>query len=366
MCILEAVTGDVPWGSASDDDIRHVVLVDRQLPERPDNISDRAWRLIERLCAFDPADRLPLVQAVEELQLLEEQEGASSSLNGGFSGNGQRWSNAPRYSSQNSSESYVHMLVTNPDRASNSSDSAYRCRDDQRENDSSLRGLHPSFAMDEGEEAAIMRVRRRGSTRSARFSNSSRSSSGNVDDADDRGDSNFRHSMVSLRDIGPEWAPPQKNAETAHEDKMQRISDRFRELETSDKRKAVVSRSMSNCNPRSRLDDIARHISEAGPDRGMRRRSSAPSGDSEAMECEMRGHRALTKGRPEEAVAHFTRALELNPKNTVVLAERARAHLALSQWDCAMMDASMLIRFKPNSSDGYALKAEAQQCLRRR
>ncbi|DBA05018.1 TPA: hypothetical protein N0F65_000706 [Lagenidium giganteum] len=74
MCIIEAVTQEAPWGMATDDVVRAMVVNDHALPEQPDCMSDRAWKLIERMCAFDPSARILMSEVVNELAWLKQQE----------------------------------------------------------------------------------------------------------------------------------------------------------------------------------------------------------------------------------------------------------------------------------------------------
>ncbi|KAF1318787.1 Tkl protein kinase, partial [Globisporangium splendens] len=74
MCILEAVTGDAPWGSIADVVVR-LHLRKGQLPRRPETLmTDDQWDLIEMMCAHDPTHRLKISSVVERLQEFAQQE----------------------------------------------------------------------------------------------------------------------------------------------------------------------------------------------------------------------------------------------------------------------------------------------------
>ncbi|GMF26512.1 unnamed protein product [Phytophthora lilii] len=59
MCVIEALTGQVPWGSSLPDiTVKDIVTQHRKLPRRPRNIYDYDWMLISRMCCFDPERRI--------------------------------------------------------------------------------------------------------------------------------------------------------------------------------------------------------------------------------------------------------------------------------------------------------------------
>jgi serine/threonine protein kinase len=69
MCILEAVTGQPPWGYLSDDAIQSRVLRG-ELPRRPRELSDSHWNLVQSMCCLDAAKRTPMNKVVQELRRL--------------------------------------------------------------------------------------------------------------------------------------------------------------------------------------------------------------------------------------------------------------------------------------------------------
>ncbi|RLN31821.1 hypothetical protein BBJ28_00024857, partial [Nothophytophthora sp. Chile5] len=66
MCIIEAVTGQPPWGYLSDEDVRKHVA-NGQLPRRPREFSDSQWELVEWMCRLDPSDRPKMAEVARKL-----------------------------------------------------------------------------------------------------------------------------------------------------------------------------------------------------------------------------------------------------------------------------------------------------------
>ncbi|GMF59676.1 unnamed protein product [Phytophthora fragariaefolia] len=74
MCILEAVSGDVPWGQTLPDYVvKYLVLKTGRLPQRPQVFSDEAFRLIEKTCQHDPQERLSAEELVKAIRNLRAQ-----------------------------------------------------------------------------------------------------------------------------------------------------------------------------------------------------------------------------------------------------------------------------------------------------
>jgi serine/threonine protein kinase len=68
MCILEAVSGKHPWGMRFPDNVvKYYVLQQHKLPMRRENCSDEMYRLVERLCCFEPRQ---ISVVIDELKLL--------------------------------------------------------------------------------------------------------------------------------------------------------------------------------------------------------------------------------------------------------------------------------------------------------
>ena len=66
-----------------------------------------------------------------------------------------------------------------------------------------------------------------------------------------------------------------------------------------------------------------------------------PSPNADAMKLKEEGNAALRRGDAQSAVRFYDASLELEPKNAVVLNNRARAHSNLGQWDKALEDSGM-------------------------
>ncbi|GLE05287.1 hypothetical protein PINS_up014299 [Pythium insidiosum] len=68
MCVLEAVSGRVPWANVVDE----IVVVDNvrrgKLPPRPTNVSEDTWNLIAAMCKTDPKQRLTGKDALSKLR----------------------------------------------------------------------------------------------------------------------------------------------------------------------------------------------------------------------------------------------------------------------------------------------------------
>ncbi|RLN70525.1 hypothetical protein BBJ28_00025348, partial [Nothophytophthora sp. Chile5] len=59
MCIIEAATGNYPWGTTiPDGTVKINVAQKRLLPPHPKNLSSSQWELITRMCAFHPQSRM--------------------------------------------------------------------------------------------------------------------------------------------------------------------------------------------------------------------------------------------------------------------------------------------------------------------
>ncbi|RLN91553.1 hypothetical protein BBJ28_00010961 [Nothophytophthora sp. Chile5] len=68
MCILQAVSGEFPWGSRMPDAAVRFHVRRGVLPPRPEGFEDDAhWDLIRRMCCFDPQKRLKLAVVVQRL-----------------------------------------------------------------------------------------------------------------------------------------------------------------------------------------------------------------------------------------------------------------------------------------------------------
>ncbi|RLN76268.1 hypothetical protein BBJ28_00020977 [Nothophytophthora sp. Chile5] len=64
MCVIEAVTGGWPWGKLIPDEAVKSHVLQKKLPMRPKCFMDREWDLVERMCCFEPKDRLSIGAAI--------------------------------------------------------------------------------------------------------------------------------------------------------------------------------------------------------------------------------------------------------------------------------------------------------------
>lgn len=75
MCILEAGSGNVPWGFLDDKTIEKRVTMG-QLPELDDDeaVDPEVWRLITAMCSFEPSSRPAIASVADSLRRLAERE----------------------------------------------------------------------------------------------------------------------------------------------------------------------------------------------------------------------------------------------------------------------------------------------------
>lgn len=103
MCVLEALTGDLPWGLLDDHSV-HKRVLRGELPDRPVNLDDSAWTLIEAMCDVNPLSRPGMTTIVEEIAALAEEEAKRDLATGrpSIALAGRRNSNSSTTSSRNS------------------------------------------------------------------------------------------------------------------------------------------------------------------------------------------------------------------------------------------------------------------------
>ncbi|OWZ08876.1 Protein kinase, partial [Phytophthora megakarya] len=68
MCVVEAITGDIPWGPKMPDSAVKFHVTRKKFLPRPTEFDDAHWNLVERLCAFEPSERIKLSEAIEVLR----------------------------------------------------------------------------------------------------------------------------------------------------------------------------------------------------------------------------------------------------------------------------------------------------------
>jgi hypothetical protein len=75
MCILELLSGKVPWSSlAVDLFVKFHVTTRKALPPRPKRLTDLQWSLIQHTCCFDPSERISLDAVVDMLHTFRFEE----------------------------------------------------------------------------------------------------------------------------------------------------------------------------------------------------------------------------------------------------------------------------------------------------
>ncbi|KAG6949378.1 hypothetical protein JG688_00014655 [Phytophthora aleatoria] len=72
MCIVQAVSGKMPWGNQLDNAVVKHRMRNGELPQRPLQFSDDQWQLVESMCKFDPRERMHLLVVVQKLRRLAE------------------------------------------------------------------------------------------------------------------------------------------------------------------------------------------------------------------------------------------------------------------------------------------------------
>lgn len=75
MCIIEAVSGEFPWGmQLPDAAVKFHVVKRKKLPLRPPAFAggdgDEAWQLVQKMCRYDPRARLDIAQVAAALKAL--------------------------------------------------------------------------------------------------------------------------------------------------------------------------------------------------------------------------------------------------------------------------------------------------------
>lgn len=70
MCIVEAVTGAVPWSDLETSKVRSLKQTLGVLPPRPKRIHSNVWGLVQRMCMADPKQRISLREVLAEIKEL--------------------------------------------------------------------------------------------------------------------------------------------------------------------------------------------------------------------------------------------------------------------------------------------------------
>jgi serine/threonine protein kinase len=67
MCIIEAVSGEYPWGSSIPDAVVKFYVKRGDLPARPPRFRDDEWETVTRMCCHDPNDRVSMAVVTQNL-----------------------------------------------------------------------------------------------------------------------------------------------------------------------------------------------------------------------------------------------------------------------------------------------------------
>lgn len=69
MCIIEAVTGEYPWGAIREDQaVIHAVKTEKKMPSRSANFINKEWELVERMCRWEPEKRIGIGAVIKILE----------------------------------------------------------------------------------------------------------------------------------------------------------------------------------------------------------------------------------------------------------------------------------------------------------
>ncbi|RLN92282.1 hypothetical protein BBJ28_00022301 [Nothophytophthora sp. Chile5] len=77
MCIIEAVSGALPWGNRIDDIAVKYHVTKGELPNRPAVFEDEEWNLVQQMCCLDPKQRLNIVSVVVRLTAIVKRRDAN-------------------------------------------------------------------------------------------------------------------------------------------------------------------------------------------------------------------------------------------------------------------------------------------------
>lgn len=82
-------------------------------------------------------------------------------------------------------------------------------------------------------------------------------------------------------------------------------------------------------------------------------------------EAKNEGNTALNEGRLDDAIACYTKAIELEPENHVFYSNRSAANSRAKKYDAAVSDAERCISLKPDWARGYSRHGYALLALKR-
>jgi serine/threonine protein kinase len=79
MCIVEAVTGKLPWGTVPDSAVKWH-LNNKTFLKQPKRMSDDEWALVCAMCDFDPSKRMTLAEVEKRVFKFSEMEAEAASV----------------------------------------------------------------------------------------------------------------------------------------------------------------------------------------------------------------------------------------------------------------------------------------------
>jgi len=80
---------------------------------------------------------------------------------------------------------------------------------------------------------------------------------------------------------------------------------------------------------------------------------------STSAELKALGNKAVAEGKFDEAIAHYTEAIEVDPTNHVLFSNRSAAFCSNKNYDAALVDADKVIAIKADWPKGYGRKGAA-------
>lgn len=84
-----------------------------------------------------------------------------------------------------------------------------------------------------------------------------------------------------------------------------------------------------------------------------------------AEEAKAKGNEAFSAGKYEDAIRHFTEAINLAPTNHVLYSNRSASYASLNKFSEALSDAQKTVELKPDWSKGYSRLGAAQLGLKK-
>lgn len=72
-----------------------------------------------------------------------------------------------------------------------------------------------------------------------------------------------------------------------------------------------------------------------------------------------KGNKAFSEGRYDQAIIHFTDAINVDPKNHILYSNRSGAYASMKEYKKALEDADKTVDIKPDWAKGYSRKVTA-------